>query len=112
MMKLASILASIRCAIVNYNLEITLGIAAPDCTNQLVYLINGKFVGPTLYATSGDTLRITVKNSANTSTSVHLHGINQRRSIASDGAAGFSNRAYQPGETHIIESIIGDEGID
>ncbi|KAK1091678.1 laccase, multicopper oxidase, benzenediol:oxygen oxidorectuctase [Friedmanniomyces endolithicus] len=68
---------------VTQSLEITNGTCNPDGHgSRLCLLINGQYPGPTIRATWGDLLSITVKNSMqDNGTSMHWHGINAIASV-------------------------------
>jgi FtsP/CotA-like multicopper oxidase with cupredoxin domain len=103
---------STRAATVNIQLTISKGIAAPDCVDRNVYLINGQFApGPTIFVNEGDWLNLTVSNamaSKSEMVSIHLHGLRQRGTPASDGAAFVSSAPISPGETRAVLTKIGD----
>ena len=61
--------------VVSQTLEITRGMAAPDCVQAEHLLINGKFMGPAIQLSARDHLALTVKNQLNTSLSIHIHGL-------------------------------------
>jgi L-ascorbate oxidase len=83
-------------------LVISKGYSAPECFNTTTYLINGNFVGPTIHATEGDTLELTIVNENDSPLSIHFHGLKQRESPEADGAAFISNSPIQPFETHTV----------
>jgi hypothetical protein len=58
-----------------YVLDVDAMMAAPDGVAARVYSINGKFQGPTLSCTLGDTISVLVKNSLSTEEmTIHWHG--------------------------------------
>lgn len=51
---------------------------SPDCIESVVMAINGTFPGPTIEATAGDTVNITLTNHLHTEgVVIHWHGITQ-----------------------------------
>ncbi|KAK0940481.1 laccase, multicopper oxidase, benzenediol:oxygen oxidorectuctase [Friedmanniomyces endolithicus] len=86
---------------VTQNLEITNGTCNPDGHgSRLCLLINGQYPGPTIRATWGDMLSITVKNSMqDNGTSLHWHGVRQYHSPGSDGVNGITECPLAPGQT-------------
>ena len=87
--------------IVSYNLEITNGTCNPDGNGKrLCLLVNNQYPGPTIRATWGDTLQITVKNSMqDNGTSLHWHGVRQYHSPGDDGVNGLTECPLAPGDT-------------
>lgn len=63
-------------------------------------LINGSFVGPTLYARQGDEVEFIVHNYIQSDTAVHFHGISQRMTPWSDGVPGVTQGMIQPGASY------------
>lgn len=58
--------------------NITYQYKSPDCFRKLAVTINGESPGPTIRATQGDTLVVTVHNMLDTeNTAIHWHGIRQ-----------------------------------
>lgn len=81
-----------------YDFTISLGLAAPDGFWKPMVLVNGQSPGPLIEAGTGDTVRVRVTNLLpNASTSVHFHGIDQRRSNWMDGVAGVTQCGIPPG---------------
>ncbi|KAK3711066.1 laccase, multicopper oxidase, benzenediol:oxygen oxidorectuctase [Vermiconidia calcicola] len=59
-----------------YDLAIANGTAARDGIRRQTFLINGEYMGPTLYADWGDHVEITVTNNLqDNGTGIHWHGI-------------------------------------
>jgi Multicopper oxidase len=78
---------------------------SPDCMNvreerRTMFLANGLFPGPVIEANEGDniTVRVTNRNKAST-TSIHFHGIHQKGTPYSDGAAFVTQCALGPLQT-------------
>ena len=93
-------------ALVQQTLDITRGLAAPDCFQTERLLVNGQFMGPTIQVQAGDTLALTIKNNINASMSIHMHGLHQRYSKESDGASYVTNSPLNPFETRTTQSVI------
>ncbi|KEF57808.1 uncharacterized protein A1O9_05728 [Exophiala aquamarina CBS 119918] len=86
--------------VVSYHLEVTNSTLAPDGVPRVVYAINGQFPGPTIRASWGDVLEITVKNSLTTNgTSFHWHGIRQFKTNHMDGTNGVTECPLAPGKS-------------
>lgn len=68
---------------------------------------NGSVPGPTLTASKGDTVRVTVKNDLNEATVVHWHGI--RLPSAMDGTDDVQ-RPILPGEEFTYQFVVPDAG--
>lgn len=86
--------------VVSYHLEVKNTTLAPDGVPRVVYAINGQFPGPTIRASWGDILEITVKNSLTTNgTSFHWHGIRQYRTNHMDGTNGVTECPLAPGKS-------------
>ncbi|KAF7137126.1 hypothetical protein CNMCM5793_007190 [Aspergillus hiratsukae] len=91
--------------------NVTLEPRAPDGVMKLVYLINGRFPGPTIEARSGDELVIDVYNSVaeEGGISIHWHGLSMKadwtislRKGANemDGVVGVTQCAIGPSESY------------
>lgn len=87
--------------VVTYRLEITNTTMNLDGGRMRpIYAINGQFPGPTIRASWGDTLKITVKNSLLTNgTSIHWHGIRQYKTNHMDGTGGITECPLAPGQS-------------
>ncbi|KAG9787986.1 Laccase [Exophiala dermatitidis] len=86
--------------VVQYHLEVTNTTMALDGVSRPVYAINGQYPGPTIRASWGDTLQITVKNSLTTNgTSMHWHGLRQWHSNHMDGTNGVTECPLAPGQS-------------
>ncbi|KAF7820365.1 laccase-15-like [Senna tora] len=55
------------------------------CRTKKILTVNGKFPGPTLYVTKGETIIVDVYNKANYNITLHWHGVKQPRYPWSDG---------------------------
>ncbi|KAH8896476.1 laccase [Thozetella sp. PMI_491] len=84
----------------------------PDgVTKEKVMLIDGKVMGPTIYADWGDTVEVTVKNSLECNgTSIHWHGIRQLYTNLADGANGITECPIAPGSTKVYTFVARQYG--
>jgi Multicopper oxidase len=86
--------------VVKYTLEVTNTTMALDGFPRLVMAINGQYPGPTIRASWGDTLQITVKNSLQVNgTSMHWHGLRQWKTNPMDGTNGVTECPLAPGQS-------------
>ncbi len=87
--------------VVHYNLEITNTTMNLDGGRaRPLYAINGQYPGPTIRASWGDTLQITVKNSLTANgTSIHWHGLRQYKTNHMDGTGGITECPLAPGQS-------------
>lgn len=95
-----------------YDFTISLGLAAPDGFWKPMVLVNGQSPGPLIEAGTGDTVRVRVANHLpNATTSVHFHGIDQRRTNWMDGVAGVTQCGIPPGGEWTYEfAVDGQRG--
>ena len=85
---------------VSYTLEISNITLAPDGHTREVLAVNGQYPGPTIRASWGDTMQITVKNNLQyNGTSMHWHGIRQWHSNQMDGTNGVTECPLAPGQS-------------
>ncbi|KAF2768817.1 hypothetical protein EJ03DRAFT_383088 [Teratosphaeria nubilosa] len=83
-----------------YDWTITNGTAAPDGFERPVFLVNGQYPGPTLFADWGDTVSVTVHNQLqDNGTTAHWHGVRQFQQNPYDGVPGVSECPLAPGES-------------
>ncbi|KAK3163270.1 hypothetical protein QOZ80_1AG0001480 [Eleusine coracana subsp. coracana] len=84
---------------------------SPDCFEKIVVTINGEFPGPTIRATQGDTVVVTVNNHLETeNTGIHWHGIRQIGSPWADGTVGVTQCPILPGETFTYRFVVDRPG--
>ncbi|RHZ58286.1 hypothetical protein CDV55_106464 [Aspergillus turcosus] len=90
--------------------NVTLEPRAPDGVMKLVYLINGRFPGPTIEARSGDELVIDVYNSVaeERGISIHWHGLSMKGANEMDGVVGVTQCAIGPSESYTYRFRIDD----
>lgn len=75
---------------------------SPDCMNvkdnhRSMFLVDKSFPGPLIEADEGDTITVRVNNNNElTSVSIHFHGIHQKGTPYSDGAAYITQCALGP----------------
>ena len=81
--------------VINKNIEVVPGIEFPAWT------YNGRIPGPTLRATEGDRIRITMKNGSNHPHSMHFHGFHPGEMDGVPGTGPGGN--VQPGEQFVYE---------
>ena len=87
--------------VVRYTLEVTNTTMNLDGGRQRrIYAVNGQYPGPTVRASWGDTLQITVKNSLTSNgTSMHWHGVRQYKTNHMDGTNGITECPLAPGQS-------------
>ena len=77
---LAMVFGLVSSKVVEYEWEVTYINAAPDCYSKTIFGINEIYPGPTVRASQGDTVKVTVLNNVDTEGIVmHWHGIRQVR---------------------------------
>ncbi|KAL6626396.1 hypothetical protein ACP70R_030122 [Stipagrostis hirtigluma subsp. patula] len=82
-----------------------------DCFEKLAVAINGESPGPTIRATQGDTVVVTVHNNLDTeNTGIHWHGIRQIGSPWADGTVGVTQCPILPGETFTYRFVVDRPG--
>src|SRR5215211_2281530 len=69
---------------------------------------NGATPGPTLRATEGDRVRVTLTNRLPAPTTIHWHGIDVP--VAQDGVPGLSQEPVEPGETFVYDFLATNPG--
>ncbi len=73
------------------------------------YTLNGKTPGPTITATQGQVIEVTLRNaSVEDGASLHWHGVDVPN--AEDGVAGVTQDAVPPGESHTYRFVAEDVG--
>ncbi|KAI0599387.1 multicopper oxidase-domain-containing protein [Biscogniauxia sp. FL1348] len=95
-----------------YVFNVSQAYAAPDGFQKPMILVNGQSPGPLIEANTGDTIRVHVNNMmANWSTSIHWHGIDQKRTTWMDGVTGVSQCGIPPGQNFTYEfQVTGQRG--
>ncbi|KAI1410835.1 putative multicopper oxidase [Hypoxylon sp. FL1857] len=93
-----------------YVFNVSQALAAPDGFTKPMVLINGQSPGPLIEVNVGDTIRVQVNNHmANSSTSIHWHGIDQRGLTWMDGVVGISQCGIPPGKSFTYEFRIDNQ---
>jgi len=94
---------------VSYTLETAFERARVAGRRQLVYTVNGKSPGPTVFAEQGDLVRIVLQNrNIAAGTSLHWHGIDVPN--GEDGVAGVTQNAVLPGDRFVYRFRARDAG--
>ncbi|KAK5118803.1 hypothetical protein LTR62_000012 [Meristemomyces frigidus] len=98
--------------IVPHSITITNTTCNPDGHGErLCLLINDQYPGPTLSATWGDTMQVTVKNAMqDNGTSIHWHGVRQYHSPGMDGVNGITECPLAPGQTKTFTFPVSQYG--
>ncbi|KJR81854.1 uncharacterized protein SPSK_00932 [Sporothrix schenckii 1099-18] len=107
---LASVLLASRtlAATVTVNWDITWVNAAPDGFSRPVIGINGAWPCPTLEATAGDIIQLTINNQlGNETTGLHFHGIDQVQTPWMDGPSGVTQCPVPPGSSITYTFVVG-----
>ncbi|KAK9456292.1 Cupredoxin [Dipodascopsis uninucleata] len=82
----------------------------PDGVERDFVLVNGMYPGPSIEARVNDTVRITLHNELDESTSIHFHGLYQRGSNTMDGVPGVTQCGIPPGHSFVYEFILTQSG--
>ncbi|CZR52693.1 related to multicopper oxidase [Phialocephala subalpina] len=93
----------------HFSWNITKARIAPNGVQKEVFLINGRFPGPTVEARRGDTLEIEVFNFAEEEVSLHWHGLHMRGANHMDGPVGITQCAIKQGGNFTYRVPIGDQ---
>ncbi|KAK7343787.1 hypothetical protein VNO77_12821 [Canavalia gladiata] len=79
------------------------------CSTKNILTVNGKFPGPILYANKGQTIVVDVYNRANSSITLHWHGVNQPRNPWFDGPEYITQCRIRPGGKFSQKVILTEE---
>ncbi|XP_047978908.1 laccase-3-like [Salvia hispanica] len=79
------------------------------CSNKSILTVNGKFPGPTIRVTEGDTIAIVVVNRAKENITIHWHGVKQPRYPWSDGPEYITQCPIRPGTNFSQKIVLSDE---
>lgn len=94
-------------ATVNANWDVTWVNAAPDGFERPVIGINGAWPCPTLEATAGDTIVLTLTNQlGNETTGLHFHGIDQVMTTWMDGPSAVTQCPVPPGSSITYKFVV------
>ncbi|CAK7562717.1 MAG: hypothetical protein SEPTF4163_000569 [Sporothrix epigloea] len=98
-------------ATVNANWDVTWVNAAPDGFERPVIGINGAWPCPTLEATAGDTIVLTLTNQlGNETTGLHFHGIDQVMTTWMDGPSAVTQCPVPPGSSITYKFVVNAPG--
>ncbi|KAJ0166274.1 Laccase-1 [Colletotrichum tanaceti] len=64
-------------------------------------LVNNHFTGPTLRLQQGDEVNVVVRNYLREDTTIHFHGVDQRKTPWSDGVPGLTQGQIHPGASYL-----------
>lgn len=94
-------------ATVSYDWDITWVSASPDGYTRPVVGINNAWPCPTIKATVGDTVVVSITNQlGNETTGLHFHGISQKGSTDMDGPEGVTQCPVPPGSTFTYSFVV------
>ena len=97
---------------VQFEIHLTDGSVDPvGIGSRQVILINGSFVGPTLYVRQGDQVEFLVRNFMTEDTSVHFHGIGQKTTPWSDGVPGLTQGLVRQGASYLYRWEAHESGV-
>lgn len=84
-----------------YHLVVSNGTAAPDGVPRTpTFLVNGEYMGPTIYAEWGDEVVVTLENRLiHNGTGIHFHGLRQWLTGFEDGVPGITECPLAPGKS-------------
>ncbi|KAI9706231.1 MAG: hypothetical protein M1820_004806 [Bogoriella megaspora] len=74
-------------------------------------LVNDNFIGPSLHLRLGDHVEFLVRNYLRDDTTIHFHGISQRKSPWADGTPGLSQREIRPGASFLYKWQADEPGV-
>ncbi|GLJ26200.1 hypothetical protein SUGI_0502750 [Cryptomeria japonica] len=81
------------------------------CRRQNIITVNGRFPGPTLSITNGETLIVKVINKAQYNATIHWHGVRQMRTAWADGPEYITQCPIRPGGSYTYRfTVSGQEG--
>ncbi|KAL1961393.1 hypothetical protein VTO42DRAFT_121 [Malbranchea cinnamomea] len=107
---LLALVAPVWSKTVFYELKLTWEKYSPDGHERDMILINGQFPGPRLEADQGDEVHVLVTNNMPFDTSVHFHGIEQYRTLWSDGTPGVTQRPIHAGQQFLYKWVATEYG--
>nr|GLL48037.1 laccase-15-like [Ipomoea trifida] len=79
------------------------------CNSKKILTVNGKFPGPVLYATKGDTVIVDVYNKGSENITIHWHGVKMPRYPWADGPEFVTQCPIQPGTKFSQKIVLSDE---
>ncbi|OVA01762.1 Multicopper oxidase [Macleaya cordata] len=81
------------------------------CEKKTLLTVNGEYPGPTIAVQEDDDVEIKVTNHISLNTTIHWHGIKQRRSGWADGPAYITQCPIKSGESYTFRfKVIGQRG--
>ncbi|KAL8200701.1 hypothetical protein R6Q57_012040 [Mikania cordata] len=81
------------------------------CSTKAILTVNGEYPGPTIAVNEGDDVEINVTNGVSINTTIHWHGIKQRRTGWADGPAYVTQCPITPGRSYTYKfKITGQRG--
>lgn len=99
-----------RAAVVSYDWNVTWVSASPDGFQRPVIGINGEWPCPTIEATAGDNIVITLTNGlGNETTGIHFHGVDQYNTNMMDGTNSVVACPCAPGRSTTYNFTVGRE---
>ncbi|KAH6912620.1 laccase 16 [Coprinopsis sp. MPI-PUGE-AT-0042] len=103
-----ALLTSALAADVHYTFNIVNANLAPDGFSRPTVVVNGQFPGTLIQANKDDVLHITVNNQLTNaqmrrSTSIHWHGLFQKRTASEDGASMVTQCPIAPGNSYTYD---------
>ncbi|CAD6240618.1 unnamed protein product [Miscanthus lutarioriparius] len=108
---LAALSVSAEAKVHHHTWDIAYHYKSLDCVEKLAVTINGESPGPTIHATQGDTIVVTVHNKLETeNTGIHWHGIRQIGSPWADGTVGVTQCPILPGDTFTYRFVVDRPG--
>ncbi|EGE06075.1 multicopper oxidase [Trichophyton equinum CBS 127.97] len=95
---------------VKLNLNLTVGVGAPNGQTREMIFVNGTFPGPNLIFDEGDEVEITVFNQMPKNTTIHWHGLEMKNTPWSDGVPGLTQTPIEPGERFVYQFTASTAG--
>ncbi|RMZ78940.1 hypothetical protein DV737_g3680, partial [Chaetothyriales sp. CBS 132003] len=107
----SSSICSTSSTCVPFTIDVTAGELSAAGFSRQAILVNGTYPGPALNLKVGDCVDFVVINNLDVSTSVHFHGIRQKGTPYSDGAAGLTQYPIPAGETYQYQWTAESSGV-
>ncbi|KAL3640737.1 sphingosine N-acyltransferase lac1 [Castilleja foliolosa] len=79
------------------------------CHTKPVLTVNGKYPGPTIIVYEGDNVQVKVTNKVATNTTIHWHGVRQKRTGWADGPAYITQCPIGAGKTYTYNFSVVDQ---
>ena len=88
--------------IIRFGIDLTHGEVNPTGAGfRRAILVNDSFTGPPLHISKGDHVEFLVRNHLREDTSIHFHGISQRKSPWADGTPGLTQEGIKAGASYL-----------